>query len=39
MLIGEGQAKYWIKTTTWENPERSLGFQLGNQLANLHDQA
>lgn len=39
MLVGEGQAQHWMKTTNWENSERSLELQLGDQPANLlYDQ-
>ena len=40
MLFSEGRAQHWIKTTNWENPQRSPGLQLGDQPTNLlWDQA
>ena len=39
MLVSEGQAKHWIKTANWENPEESLEVQPGDQpYALLYDQ-
>lgn len=39
-LVGEGQAHNWMKTANWENPERSIKLQLGDQPADLlYDQA
>ena len=35
MLVGEAQAQHWMKTANWENPERSLELQPGDQPANL----
>ena len=37
MIASEEQAQHWMKTTNWENPERSLELQLGDQAANLLD--
>ena len=30
MLVGEGQAHHWLKTASWENPEKSLELQPTN---------
>lgn len=30
MLVGEGQAHHWLKTASWENPEKSLELQHTN---------
>lgn len=39
-LIGEGQAQHWIKTTNWDDPEKSLELQMEDQLpVLLYDQA
>ena len=35
MLLGEGQAQHYMKTTNWESPERSLELQLGDQPPSL----
>ena len=36
----EGQAQHWMKIINWENPERSLELQLGDQSTDLlYDQA
>ena len=35
MLIGEDQVQYWMKTTNWGSPEKSLELQLGVQSTNL----
>ena len=40
MLASEGQAQHWMKIINWENPERSLELQLGDQSTDLlYDQA
>ena len=40
MLVSEGQAQRWMKLAGWENPERSLDLQPGDQPADLlYDQA
>jgi len=33
MLIDEGQAQHGVTTANWENPERSIELQLGDQPA------
>ena len=39
MLVSESQGQHWMKTSNWENPERSLKLQLGDQLSSLlYDQ-
>ena len=35
MLIGEDQVQYWMKTTNWGSPEKSLELHLGVQSTNL----
>ena len=35
MHVSEDQAQLWMKTANWENPERSLELQPGDQPADL----
>lgn len=35
MLTGEGQAQQWMKTANWDDPEKYLGLQIGNQPPEL----
>lgn len=40
MLASEGQVQHWMKIINWENPEKSLELQLGDQSTHLlYDQA
>ena len=31
MLVAEGQAQHWMKTASWDDPEKSLELQLGDK--------